>query len=53
MHTNPKKIPVRPIMCIRRQAYDLVQSSHFEWFIMMAIVINTIFMAIEHYDMSE
>lgn len=53
VHTNPKQIPVRPINCLSRNCFEIVQSSMFEYLIMTAIVINTIFLGVEHYDMSE
>jgi hypothetical protein len=50
VHTNPKIIPVEPINCFRLQCFKIVQSQAFEYIIMTAIVINTIFLCIDYYD---
>ena len=49
VHTNPKIIPVEPINCFRLQCFKVVQSQVFEYFIMAAIVINTVFLCIDYY----
>ena len=50
VHTNPKIIPVEPINCFRLQCFKIVQSQAFEYIIMTAIVINTIFLCIDYHD---
>jgi hypothetical protein len=53
VHTNPKIIPVEPINCLRLQCFKIVQSTAFEYTIMSAIVINTLFLCIDYYDKSD
>ena len=52
MLTNPKIIPVEPINCFRLQCFKIVQSQAFEYIVMTAIVINTVFMSIDYYGKS-
>lgn len=53
MHTKPKIIPVEPINCFRLQCFKIVQSQAFEYIVMIAIVINTFFLCIDHYNKSK
>ena len=50
VHTNPKITAVRPIQCVFRYCFDVAESAWFETFIMTAIIINTLFLLVEHYD---
>lgn len=53
VHTNPKIIPVEPINCFRLQCFKIVQSQAFEYIIMVAIIINTLFLCIDNYHKTE
>ena len=53
MHTNPKIIPVEPINCFRLQCFKVVQSQAFEYIVMAAIVVNTVFLCIDYYHKSD
>ena len=53
VHTNPKIIPVEPINCFRLQCFKIVQSQAFEYLIMIAIVINTVFLCIDYTGKSQ
>ncbi len=52
VHTNPKIIPVEPNNMIRLWCFKIVQSQAFEYTIMGAIIVNTLFLCIDHYDMA-
>ena len=49
VHTNPKIIPVEPINCFRLQCFRVVQSQAFEYLVMFAIIINTLFLCIDYH----
>lgn len=49
LHTNPRIIPVEPVNRFRHQCFMIVQSQFFEYMVMLAIVLNTFFMCIDHY----
>lgn len=53
VHTNPKIIPTEPQHRFRKWCYSIVQSQSFEYFIMMAIVINTVVLCIDYHGKSE
>jgi hypothetical protein len=53
VHTNPKIIPVEPINCFRLQCFKVVQSQAFEYIVMAAIVVNTVFLCIDYYHKSD
>lgn len=53
MHTNPKIISVVPINCFRRHCFTIVQSVAFEYAIMVAIVVNTGFLFVDHHNQSK
>mmetsp|Transcript_34799 Transcript_34799/g.53436 ORF Transcript_34799/g.53436 Transcript_34799/m.53436 type:complete len:300 (+) Transcript_34799:3761-4660(+) len=53
VHTNPKIIPVEPNNMVRLWCFKIVQSQAFEYTIMGAIIVNTVFLCIDHYDMKE
>lgn len=46
--TSPKIIPIEPVNCLRLQCFKLVQSQLFDYFIMSAILVNTVFLCIDH-----
>jgi len=49
VHTNPKIIPVEPINVFRLWCFKIVQSQVFEYTIMAAIIVNTLFLCIDFY----
>lgn len=49
VHTNPKIIPVEPINCFRLQCFRVVQSQAFEYLVMFAIIVNTLFLCIDYH----
>lgn len=53
VHTNPKIIPVEPINCFRLQCFRVVQSQAFEYLVMVAIIINTLFLCIDYHQKSQ
>jgi hypothetical protein len=53
VHTNPKITAVKPDQCFRKVCFKIAESPMFDSFIMTAIIINTIFLLIEHYDQPE
>lgn len=52
-HLEPKVIPIEPSNSLRLFCFNIVMSSYFEYFIMSAILINTICLCIDHYGMPE
>ena len=52
LNINPKKIPVEPINKVRLLCFKIVQSSLFEYVIMLAIVINTLFLMLDHHGIN-
>ncbi|KAK9816590.1 hypothetical protein WJX72_002338 [[Myrmecia] bisecta] len=49
---HPKKAPEYPDHRMRRALCKLVESTYFEVGVLMAIMVNILFMALEHYKMS-
>ena len=50
---KPKIIPVEPINCFRLQCFRIVQSQAFEYIVMLAIIINTLFLCIDYHQKSD
>ena len=49
---EPKIIPIEPINKIRMKCFKIVQSAIFEYFIMLAICVNTVCLCVDHYGIS-
>jgi hypothetical protein len=50
MHVKLKILPVMPKNPFRKLFFNIVTSTKFEYFIMMAIAINTVFICLDYYD---
>ena len=51
--SKPKKVPIIPFNSFRLKCFKIVQSDAFEYLSILGIVINTIFLCVDHYGQGD